>query len=150
MNHRTMRVFPNSSMTILSVLLTTLLLSLPLPSTQDLNADRAALLSLRSSVGGRTFCWDIRHTSPCNWAGVKCDNNRVTALRLPASLSPAPSRTVFFGNLTRLRTMSLCLNALAGSLPLDLTTSSDLRHLYLQGNRFSGKYPRACSVSQTS
>ncbi|WZZ21184.1 hypothetical protein YC2023_037375 [Brassica napus] len=55
-----------------------------------------------------------------------------------------------FGNLTRLRTMSLCLNALAGSLPLDLTTSSDLRHLYLQGNRFSGKYPRACSVSQTS
>ncbi|CDY31729.1 BnaA04g16650D [Brassica napus] len=37
-------------MTILSVLLTTLLLSLPLPSTQDLNADRAALLSLHSPV----------------------------------------------------------------------------------------------------
>ncbi|WZZ00386.1 hypothetical protein YC2023_072714 [Brassica napus] len=55
-----------------------------------------------------------------------------------------------FGNLTRLRTLSLRLNTLAGSLPLDLTTSSDLRHLYLQGNKFSGKYPRACSVSQTS
>ncbi|CAF2141123.1 unnamed protein product [Brassica rapa] len=137
-------------MTILSVLLTTLLLSLPLPSTQDLNADRAALLSLRSSVGGRTFCWDIRHTSPCNWAGVKCDNNRVTALRLPGvSLSGTIPNGVF-RNLTRLRTLSLRLNALAGSLTLDLTTSSDLRHLYLQGNRFSGKYPRACSVSLTS
>ncbi|CAF2227623.1 unnamed protein product [Brassica rapa] len=113
-------------MTILSVLLTTLLLSLPLPSTQDLNADRAALLSLRSSVGGRTFHWDIRQTSPCNWAGVKCDNNRVTALRLPGvSLSGTIPNGVF-GNLTRLRTLSLRLNALAGSLSLDLTTSSDL------------------------
>ncbi|CAN7054291.1 unnamed protein product [Brassica oleracea var. botrytis] len=138
-----MRVFPNSSMTILSVLLTTLLLSLPLPSTQDLNADRAALLSLRSAVGGRTFRWDIRQTSPCNWAGVKCDNNRVTALRLPGvSLSGTIPNGVF-GNLTRLRTLSLRLNALTGSLPLDLTTSSDLRHLYLQGNRFSGQIPES-------
>ncbi|KAG2255307.1 hypothetical protein Bca4012_092143 [Brassica carinata] len=138
-----MRVFPNSSMTILSVLLTTLLLSLPLPSTQDLNADRAALLCLRSTVGGRTFRWDIRQTSPCNWAGVKCDNNRVTALRLPGvSLSGTIPNGVF-GNLTRLRTLSLRLNALTGSLPLDLTTSSDLRHLYLQGNRFSGQIPES-------
>ncbi|KAF3497701.1 hypothetical protein DY000_02052209 [Brassica cretica] len=138
-----MPVFPNSSMTILSVLLTTLLLSLPLPSTQDLNADRAALLSLRSAVGGRTFRWDIRQTSPCNWAGVKCDNNRVTALRLPGvSLSGTIPNGVF-GNLTRLRTLSLRLNALTGSLPLDLTTSSDLRHLYLQGNRFSGQIPES-------
>ncbi|WZZ77672.1 hypothetical protein YC2023_098244 [Brassica napus] len=136
-----MRVFPNSSMTILSVLLTTLLLSLPLPSTQDLNADRAALLSLRSAVGGRTFRWDIRQTSPCNWAGVKCDNNRVTALRLPGVSVSGTIPNGVFGNLTRLRTLSLRLNALTGSLPLDLTTSSDLRHLYLQGNRFSGQIP---------
>ncbi|CAN7029567.1 hypothetical protein IGI04_029678 [Brassica rapa subsp. trilocularis] len=143
MNHRTMRLFPYSSMAILSLFLTTLLLSLPLPSTQDLNADRAALLSLRSAVGGRTFRWDIRKTSPCNWAGVKCDNNRVTALRLPGvSLSGTIPNGVF-GNLTRLRTLSLRLNALTGSLPLDLTTSSDLRHLYLQGNRFSGQIPES-------
>ncbi|CAN6801552.1 unnamed protein product, partial [Brassica oleracea] len=140
-DHHTMRVFPNSSMTILSVLLTTLLLSLPLPSTQDLNADRAALLSLRSAVGGRTFRWDIRQTSPCNWAGVKCDNNRVTALRLPGVSVSGTIPNGVFGNLTRLRTLSLRLNALTGSLPLDLTTSSDLRHLYLQGNRFSGQIP---------
>ncbi|CAF2087366.1 unnamed protein product [Brassica rapa] len=130
-----MRVFPNSSMTILSVLLTTLLLSLPLPSTQDLNADRAALLSLRSSVGGRTFCWDIRHTSPCNWAGVKCDNNRVTALRLPASLSPAPSRTVkqilrqipeSLFSLTNLVRLNLAENSFTGGTdsPVDLTVPS--------------------------
>ncbi|CAN7100690.1 unnamed protein product [Brassica rapa subsp. narinosa] len=130
-----MRVFPNSSMTILSVLLTTLLLSLPLPSTQDLNAERAALLSLRSSVGGRTFCWDIRHTSPCNWAGVKYDNNRVTALRLPASLSPAPSRTVkqilrqipeSLFSLTNLVRLNLAENSFTGGTdsPVDLTVPS--------------------------
>ncbi|KAH0905024.1 hypothetical protein HID58_044527 [Brassica napus] len=50
----------------------------------------------------------------------------VTALRLPGvSLSGTIPNSVF-GNLTRLRTLSLRLTALAGSLPLDLTTSSDL------------------------
>ncbi|KAF8093935.1 hypothetical protein N665_0374s0027 [Sinapis alba] len=138
-----MRVFPNSSMAILSLLLSTLLLSLPLPSTQDLNADRAALLSLRSAVGGRTFRWNIRQTSPCNWAGVKCDNNRVTALRLPGVSLSGTIPNGIFSNLTRLRTLSLRLNALTGSLPLDLSSASDLRHLYLQGNRFSGELPES-------
>ncbi|CAH8359241.1 unnamed protein product [Eruca vesicaria subsp. sativa] len=133
-----------SSMAILSLLLTTLLLSFPLPSTQDLNADRAALLSLRSAVGGRTFRWNIKQTSPCNWAGVKCDNNnRVTTLRLPGVSLSGTLPEGIFGNLTRLRTLSLRLNALTGSLPQDLTTCSDLRHLYLQGNRFSGHIPES-------
>ncbi|CDY67567.1 BnaCnng55470D [Brassica napus] len=84
----------SSLSTFLSILL---LLSLPLPSTQDLAADKSALLSLRS-------------------AGI-------------------------FGNLTNLRTLSLRLNALTGTLPLDLGACSDLRRLYLQGNRFSGEIP---------
>ncbi|ESQ30686.1 hypothetical protein EUTSA_v10011300mg [Eutrema salsugineum] len=136
-----MRVFPNPSMAILSVFLSILLLTLPLPSSQDLNADRAALLSLRSAVGGRTFRWDIRQTSPCNWAGVKCENNQVTALRLPGVSLTGKIPEGIFGNLTRLRTLSLRLNALTGSLPLDLSSCSDLRHLFLQGNRFSGEIP---------
>ncbi|KAG7599825.1 Leucine-rich repeat [Arabidopsis suecica] len=137
-----MRVFfPNSSMAILSVFLSLLLLSFPLPSSQDLNADRAALLSLRSAVGGRTFRWNIKQTSPCNWAGVKCENNRVTALRLPGVALSGEIPEGIFGNLTQLRTLSLRLNALTGSLPNDLSTCSDLRHLYLQGNRFSGEIP---------
>uniref|UniRef100_A0A1J3HFH7 Putative inactive receptor kinase n=1 Tax=Noccaea caerulescens TaxID=107243 RepID=A0A1J3HFH7_NOCCA len=136
-----MRVFPNPSMAILSVFLSFLLLSLPLPSIQDLNADRAALLSLRSAVGGRTFRWNIRQTSPCNWAGVKCESNRVTALRLPGVALSGKIPEGIFGNLTQLRTLSLRLNALTGSLPLDLSSCSDLRHIYLQGNRFSGEIP---------
>ncbi|CAH8254920.1 unnamed protein product [Arabidopsis lyrata] len=133
--------FPNSSMAILSVFLSLLLLSFPLPSSQDLNADRAALLSLRSAVGGRTFRWNIKQTSPCNWAGVKCESNRVTALRLPGVALSGDIPEGIFGNLTQLRTLSLRLNALSGSLPKDLSTSSSLRHLYLQGNRFSGEIP---------
>ncbi|KAL1208968.1 putative inactive receptor kinase [Cardamine amara subsp. amara] len=137
-----MRLFHNPSMAIISIFISILLLSLPLPSSQDLNADRAALLSLRSAVGGRTFRWNIKQTSPCNWAGVKCENNRVTILRLPGVALSGNIPEGIFGNLTQLRTLSLRLNALTGSLPLDLSNSSNLRHLYLQGNRFSGEIPQ--------
>ncbi|KAJ4873227.1 putative inactive receptor kinase RLK902 [Raphanus sativus] len=126
--------------TFLSILL---LLSLPLPSTQDLAADKSALLSLRSAVGGRTSHWNTEQTTPCNWTGVACDaaTNRVTALRLPGFALSGNIPEGIFGNLTNLRTLSLRLNALTGALPTDLAACSDLRRLYLQGNRFSGEIP---------
>ncbi|KFK39109.1 hypothetical protein AALP_AA3G202300 [Arabis alpina] len=136
-----MRLFLNSSMASLSIFLFLLLLSLPLPSIQDLAADKSALLSLRSAVGGRTFLWDIKHSTPCNWTGVVCDGGRVTALRLPGVALSGQIPEGIFGNLTQLRTLSLRLNALSGTLPLDLGSCSDLRRLYLQGNRFSGEIP---------
>uniref|UniRef100_M4DXN1 Protein kinase domain-containing protein n=1 Tax=Brassica campestris TaxID=3711 RepID=M4DXN1_BRACM len=129
----------SSLSTFLSILL---LLSLPIPSTQDLAADKSALLSLRSAVGGRTFLWNTEQTTPCNWTGVACDGaNRVTALRLPGFALSGNIPEGIFGNLTNLRTLSLRLNALTGSLPLDLGACADLRRLYLQGNRFSGEIP---------
>ncbi|KAF8100237.1 hypothetical protein N665_0229s0063 [Sinapis alba] len=130
------------SMASLSTFLSILLLSLPLPSTQDLAADKSALLSLRSAVGGRTFLWNTKQTTPCNWTGVACDaTDRVTALRLPGFALSGNIPEGIFGNLTNLRTLSLRLNALTGTLPLDLGACSDLRRLYLQGNRFSGEIP---------
>ncbi|CAH8388710.1 unnamed protein product [Eruca vesicaria subsp. sativa] len=130
----------------LSTFLSTLLLllfSLPLPSLQDLSADKSALLTLRSAVGGRTFLWNTEQTTPCNWTGVACDatTNRVTALRLPGFALSGNIPEGIFGNLTNLRTLSLRLNSLTGTLPLDLSSCSDLRRLYLQGNRFSGEIP---------
>ncbi|KAJ0238399.1 inactive receptor kinase RLK902 [Hirschfeldia incana] len=131
----------SSLSTFLSILL--LLFSLPLPSSQDLAADKSALLSLRSAVGGRTFLWNTKQTTPCNWTGVSCDaaSNRVTALRLPGFALSGDIPEGIFGNLTNLRTLSLRLNALTGALPSDLGACSDLRRLYLQGNRFSGEIP---------
>ncbi|KAF8089493.1 hypothetical protein N665_0505s0043 [Sinapis alba] len=127
--------------TLSPLLLSILLLSLPLSSLQDLSADKSALLSLRSALGGRTFLWDTKHPTPCNWTGVSCDANRVTALHLPGVALSGQIPEGIFGNLTQLRTLSLRLNALTGTLPLDLGSCSDLRRLYLQGNRFSGEIP---------
>ncbi|CAN4098321.1 unnamed protein product [Withania somnifera] len=123
-----------------------------LTSSSDLNSDRAALLSFREAVGGRTFLWNTTTTSPCNWAGVQCENNRVTVLRLPASAlyGTLPMKT--FSNLTRLRTLSLRLNRLSGPLPSDISQCVELRNVYLQGlrslvrlnladNNFSGEIP---------
>jgi hypothetical protein len=110
-------------------------------SKPDLGSDRSALLTLRSAVGGRTLLWNVTEVSPCLWAGVKCEQNRVTVLRLPGVALSGQLPSGIFGNLTRLRTLSLRLNALSGQLPSDLASCVNLRNLYLQGNFFSGEIP---------
>ncbi|XP_073317466.1 probable inactive receptor kinase At1g48480 [Primulina huaijiensis] len=109
--------------------------------SSDLSGNRAALLAFRSAVGGRTLLWNTTLTTPCSWPGVLCENNRVTALRLPGSslVGAIPANTL--SGLTVLRTLSLRLNHLSGPLPSDLSQLSQLRNLYLQGNQFSGHVP---------
>ncbi|XP_075479786.1 putative inactive receptor kinase At1g48480 [Primulina tabacum] len=109
--------------------------------SSDLSTDRAALLAFRSAVGGRTLLWNSTFTTPCNWPGVLCENNRVTILRLPGSslIGSIPPNTL--SGLTLLRTLSLRLNHLSGPLPSDLSQLSQLRNIYLQGNQFSGPVP---------
>ncbi|KAL3655086.1 hypothetical protein CASFOL_000872 [Castilleja foliolosa] len=109
--------------------------------SSDLSTDRDALLSLRSAFAGRTLFWNVTAATPCNWAGVGCENNRVAILRLPASslFGELPSNTL--SKLTSLRTLSLRLNHLSGTLPPDLSQLTQLRNLYLQGNHFAGHIP---------
>ncbi|PQQ15461.1 putative inactive receptor kinase [Prunus yedoensis var. nudiflora] len=99
----------------LSLFLFSLLVLLPI-AKPDLGSDRAALLALRSAVGGRTLLWNVNQPTPCSWAGVNCENNRVTVLRLPGV-------------------------ALSGTIP-NLSACVTLRNLYLQGNLFSGEIPQ--------
>uniref|UniRef100_A0A2P2L9T5 Uncharacterized protein MANES_06G003700 n=1 Tax=Rhizophora mucronata TaxID=61149 RepID=A0A2P2L9T5_RHIMU len=113
---------------------------LPL-SESDLAADRLALLSLRSSLGGRTLLWNATQSSPCSWAGVQCEQNRVTALHLPGVSLTGQLPNGVFSNLTSLRIVSLRFNALTGRLPSDLAACTRLRNLYLQENSFSGEIP---------
>ncbi|KAL5743533.1 hypothetical protein ACOSP7_026406 [Xanthoceras sorbifolium] len=105
----------------------------------DLASDRAALVALRSAVGGRSLLWNLSD-SPCRWVGVFCTQNRVIELRLPGMglLGQLP---LGIGNLTQLQTLSLRFNALSGSVPADFANLSNLRNLYLQGNSFSGEIP---------
>ncbi|XP_023772279.1 probable inactive receptor kinase At1g48480 [Lactuca sativa] len=133
----------HSATTIMLLLLFYILVFLPAGIMTDLASDRAALLSLRSAVGGRTLFWTTTQQTPCNWPGVQCDNttNRVTALHLPGVSLSGRIPLGIFGNLTKLKTLSLRFNALSGPLPSDLSSCLDLRNLYLQGNRFSGLFP---------
>ncbi|XP_051119639.1 probable inactive receptor kinase At1g48480 [Andrographis paniculata] len=129
-----------SQPTMLLLLLLSLLALLS-HSSSDLSGDRAALLALRSAVGGRTLFWNTNLSTPCNWAGVLCEANRVTVLRLPAASLSGTIPTNTLSNLTSLRTLSLRLNHLSGPLPDDISALSQLRNLYLQGNQFSGPTP---------
>nr|GMD12007.1 probable inactive receptor kinase At1g48480 [Ipomoea batatas] len=112
-----------------------------LAASSDLSTDLAALLAFRSAVGGRAFLWNTTDSTPCNWAGVKCENQRVAVLRLPGSSLSGEIPANTLANLTRLRTLSLRLNSLSGSLPSDFSKCTELRNLYLQGNHFSGPVP---------
>lgn len=112
-------------------------------SAPDLASDRAALLALRAAVGGRTLLWNVNQQSPCSWAGVDCESNRVTALHLPGVGLTGDLPNGIFGNLTQLRTISLRFNVLTGQLPSDLGLCTNLRNIYLQGNKLSGQIPES-------
>ncbi|KAK6913526.1 Protein kinase domain [Dillenia turbinata] len=124
---------------MLSLLL--MLLCNALVGKSDLAADMAALLALRSAVGGRSLLWNTSEQSPCSWNGVVCESNRVVMLRLPGMGLSGQLPVNVFGNLTQLHTLSLRFNALIGQLPQDLGQLVELRNLYLQGNMFSGEIP---------
>ncbi|CAL5186682.1 unnamed protein product [Lathyrus oleraceus] len=119
-----------------------ILLLLPLVKP-DLTSERAALLNLRAAVGGRTFLWNTTSATPCNWSGVKCDQNHthVIELHLPAVSLSGKLPAGVFSDLTNLHTLSLRFNSLSGPLPSDLSACTSLRNLYLQQNLLSGEIP---------
>ncbi|KAL5079466.1 hypothetical protein RYX36_007887 [Vicia faba] len=109
----------------------------------DLTSERAALLNLRAAVGGRTFLWNTTSATPCNWSGVKCDQNHthVVELHLPAVSLTGKIPAGVFSDLRNLHTLSLRFNSLSGPLPSDLSALTSLRNLYLQQNLLSGELP---------
>ncbi|EYU30898.1 hypothetical protein MIMGU_mgv1a003238mg [Erythranthe guttata] len=116
-----------------------------LPSAApDIASDRAALLGLRSAVGGRVLLWDLSSSTPCTWPGVVCspENSSVVELHLPGMGLSGQLPPKSFANMTNLLTLSLRYNALSGPLPADMFASvTSLRNLYLQHNFFSGQIP---------
>ncbi|XP_057961833.1 probable inactive receptor kinase RLK902 [Malania oleifera] len=123
--------------------ITTVLLLLLLPAAKaDIAADRAALLSLRETVGGRTrLLWDPTQPDPCSWWGIHCLDGRVAHIRLPRGGLEGELPPHAFGNLTRLHTLSLRNNSISGQLPSDLGSCLELQVLDLQNNQLSGHLP---------
>ncbi|CAN4126856.1 unnamed protein product [Withania somnifera] len=115
------------------------------PTTSDIVSDRATLLTIRSTLRGRSLLWNI--TSPtCSWPGVICspDKSSVVELHLPGMGLSGQMTPGLFTNLTKLNFLSLRFNALSGVIPDDtFSTLLDLRNLYLQNNQFSGSIPNS-------
>ncbi|KAL8237304.1 hypothetical protein R6Q59_018385 [Mikania micrantha] len=112
----------------------------------DLNSDKTTLLNFAASVPhGRKLNWRNRTSVCTSWAGVSCNGNRVTALRLPGIglYGPIPPNTL--GNLDALSILSLHSNFLNGSLPSDLLSLASLSNVYLSKNQFSGEIPSSLS-----
>ncbi|PNS96684.1 hypothetical protein POPTR_017G130600v4 [Populus trichocarpa] len=107
----------------------------------DLASERAALVTLRDAVGGRSLLWNLSD-NPCQWVGVFCDQkgSTVVELRLPG-MGLSGRLPVALGNLTSLQSLSVRFNALSGPIPADIGNIVSLRNLYLQGNFFSGEIP---------
>ena len=86
----------------------------------NLGSDRVALLEWQKEVSGRTLLWNVSQQSPCDWAGVLCEKNKVVGLRLPGCSLTGEIPTGIIWNLTKLHVLSLRMNALQGPLPPDL------------------------------
>ncbi|XP_052208187.1 receptor-like kinase TMK4 [Diospyros lotus] len=84
-------------------------------------ADGAVMAKLAASLSPAPSHWTS--TDFCSWTGINCDNsNRVTSISLPSK-------------------------SIAGSLPANLNSLSQLKSLDLQGNRLSGALPSLANLT---
>lgn len=113
------------------LLLLFLSVALLLVGKPDPTCDKSALLALPSVTDGRSLLWNFTEQSPYNWACIQCKDNRATALSLPSVALSDEVYVGILGNMTRLYTLSLCLNILKGQLPTDLSQCMNLCNLYL-------------------
>ena len=123
--------------------------STPTPSptavpTPTVAVDRAALIALFNSTGGRNWAvntnW-LSDESIGEWHGVYTDDNgRVIGLnlydnRLSGEITPE------LGSLSNLRALQLAKNDLTGRIPASLGRLTNLWQLSLGGNRLEGIIP---------
>ncbi|KAK4481142.1 hypothetical protein RD792_012020 [Penstemon davidsonii] len=104
--------------------------------------DTAALSLFRSQTdlhGTLLSNWTTT-TSACtaNWVGIKCTNNRVTAVSLPFLNLRGPIDAL--SSLDQLRLLDLRNNRLNSTLT-PITQCTNLKLIYLSSNDFSGEIP---------
>ncbi|XP_038696880.1 pollen receptor-like kinase 5 [Tripterygium wilfordii] len=101
------------------------------------------LVKFKSSLSNASALnnWDGNSNSPCNWVGVRCnDDGTVGLLRLEKmSLAGLIDLDTLVG-LPGLRSLSLMNNSFQGPMPA-VSKLSSLKILYLSYNNFSGDIP---------
>ncbi|KAK4399976.1 Receptor protein kinase-like protein ZAR1 [Sesamum angolense] len=107
----------------------------------SLNDDGVALLSFKQSVkddpAGALSSWNYSDETPCSWNGITCKEQRVISVSIPKKkLSGSVSSSL--GSLSELRHVNLRSNNFSGSLPSELFKAQRLQSLVLYGNSLSG------------
>ena len=133
---------PPAVLTGLVALLGTLLLAAE-ARTQDLAADRAALVALYNATDGPNWINNRNWLSSLpldQWYGVTVYNGRVTGLFLGDNqmTGPIPSE---LGNLANLQELNLRYNQLTGPIPPELGNLANLEWLSFSGNQLRGSIP---------
>lgn len=102
-----------------------------------------ALVQLYNQTGGEFWVnrsgW-LFSSTPCQWAGLTCENGRVVSLDL-ANNNLTGSIPAEIGNLTALRYLGLNVNNLSGEIPPSIGNLTSLDYLYLSVNQLSGPIP---------
>ncbi|RCV04780.1 hypothetical protein SETIT_1G028700v2 [Setaria italica] len=143
------------------------------PSMAQINSsDYETLLTVKKAWGSPSALssWTSQNSSYCSWAGVSCNNGRVTKLSFPnfnitnpipasiCSLKNLSYLDLSYNNLTdhfpiviygcsALSYLDLSNNLFSGALPADIDKlSSEMEHLNLSSNGFTGSVPSAIAV----
>ncbi|KAK4715462.1 hypothetical protein R3W88_013800 [Solanum pinnatisectum] len=110
----------------------------------SLNDEGIALWSFKKGIGqdpeGSLKNWNFSDETPCSWNGVTCKDLKVVSVSIPKKkLTGFLSSSL--GSLTELRHVNLRSNLFSGSLPVELFEVQGLQSLVLYGNSFSGVIP---------
>lgn len=110
----------------------------------SLNDEGVALWSFKEGIGqdpeGSLKNWNFSDETPCSWNGVTCKDLKVVSVSIPKKkLTGFLSSSI--GSLTELRHVNLRSNLFSGSLPVELFEVQGLQSLVLYGNSFTGGIP---------
>ncbi|KAL7149390.1 hypothetical protein ABFS83_05G037400 [Erythranthe nasuta] len=111
-----------------------------------LNDEGVALLSFKHFIkhdpDASLNNWNYSDETPCSWNGITCKQQRVVSISIPnKKLSGLLSSSSSLRSLSELRHVNLRSNNFSGELPSDLFTARGLQSLVLYGNSFSGPLP---------
>ncbi|XP_073312958.1 uncharacterized protein [Primulina huaijiensis] len=113
-----------------------------------LNQEGSLLQTVKLSISdpaGSLSGWSDRDATPCNWTGVKCnDQNSVVSVHLSGA-SLYGSFPVSICSLPSLSSLSLANNSIGSSLPLSISSCLNLTYLDLSENILVGPIPYTLS-----
>ena len=125
-----------NKLALLIVLLVVVALTLATATITAQDNERDALMALYDSTNGSDWTtgtgWGTADPY-CDWYGVTCDADTVTALVLENNQLSGPI-PIELGNLSKLQSFNLYANNLTGPIPAELTNLDNLKELHLTDN----------------